>query len=597
MSLPVRLPCFLVACFLLACSFGSACSTEPPAPDADYDPFSELTGKADGISFDEVEWSLTYDSQRQRLIIEGDGERARYDDVEVEEHPGAYRRYRLDRGDRFATMRSLLLVERDPIELRDDYRLAEAMGLPAPRVASAQHAQDGASLLNYALVEHVGDRFLQRHFDDDGRVLREESERAPIHETLGHEGVSMLRAFDETFEAGTLGAANAFLEVGGGPVAFAELDEGSVVAFVEVGASTTDGLRGSLYSPRIRAAYDDALSAAIVCFDDEDCHLDVARGAAAFDEQSRREGGDAPTGDDSYRRHRALDDGSIEVRFRHRTPEHYATAVELDVDGSVVPLVYDDDEDLWVGVVSPPDSNAEYLVRSYFADGSEVSESRELSPDLDALIEVERTNIDVAEPSGLALWGDQLLVVGDESNDVYFLDLHGSRVDRVEVGVRGMEGVAVDLLRQQLLVTDEDRGDIVRLSFEGEELDRTHFRWADEESGIEGLSVDARSGQVLFAKENNPSSIAAMDVEGDELFRERVNFAADLSALAIDTSEGLVYVLSDQDQTLYRLDEDLRVESSWELDIRKPEGLVVDSGRVFITSDLDDELTIFDLVR
>ncbi|MFK8004390.1 MAG: SdiA-regulated domain-containing protein [Polyangiales bacterium] len=587
----------LLLCVLLACSFASACSTEPPAPDADYDPFSGLTGKADGISFDEVEWSLTYDSQRQRLIIEGEGESARYDDVEVEDHPGAYRRYRLDRGDRFATMRSLLLVEREWTELRAEYRLAEAMGLPAPRVGSAEHAEDGATMVRYALVEHVGDRFLQRHFDDDGRVLRDESERERLREALGRQGVSMLRGFDETFDAGTLGAANAFLEVSGGPVAFAELDEESVVAFVEVGASTTGGLRNALYSARVRNAYDDALDAAILCFDDEDCHLDVARGAAALDEQSRRNGGDAPTGDDSYRRHRIVDGDTIEVRFRHRTPEHYAAAVDLELDGSVVPLRYDDDEDLWVGSVSAPDLRTDYLVRSYFADGSDASEARVLNPDLDELLEVDRAEIDVAEPSGLALWGDQLLVVGDESNDVYFLDLQGSRVDQVEVGVRGMEGVAVDLLRQELLVTDEDRGDIVRLSFDGEELDRTHFAWADEASGIEGLSVDARTGHVLFAKENNPSSIAAMDTEGDELFRERVNFAADLSALAIDASEGLVYVLSDQDRTLYRLDDELRVEASWELDIRKPEGLVVNAGRVYITSDLDDELTIFDLVR
>jgi len=217
-----------------------------------------------------------------------------------------------------------------------------------------------------------------------------------------------------------------------------------------------------------------------------------------------------------------------------------------------------------------------------------------------ALTEVARVDLSIREPSGLALHDGLLFVVGDESDDVYVVDPESGEVlSRIDVDARGLEGLAVDSHSETIYVADEDRGLIIACDFAGESIFETRLDWAedDRDGGIEGLTIDVQTGNILLAKERAPIVIAELDRDGNELRRSGVEGVSDISALALNPLDGALYALSDQDQTLLRFDAEWNVTHVWPLDIDKPEGLVVDGRTVYVVSDADRELVTYTLGR
>lgn len=100
-----------------------------------------------------------------------------------------------------------------------------------------------------------------------------------------------------------------------------------------------------------------------------------------------------------------------------------------------------------------------------------------------------------------------------------------------------------------------------------------------------------------MAKEKDPARIFELDSDGGELDDEKVDFADDLSALAIDPETGKLYALSDQDRTLFLLDHKLEVDKAWKLPIEHPEGIAFDGDTLYVVSDSEERLYVFEIER
>ena len=56
-----------------------------------------------------------------------------------------------------------------------------------------------------------------------------------------------------------------------------------------------------------------------------------------------------------------------------------------------------------------------------------------------------------------------------------------------------------------------------------------------------------------------------------------------------------IYALSDEDHALYRLDSQWNVDTAWKLPIKHPEGVAFDGRLVYIASDSEQRLYMFEL--
>lgn len=212
----------------------------------------------------------------------------------------------------------------------------------------------------------------------------------------------------------------------------------------------------------------------------------------------------------------------------------------------------------------------------------------------DRLRALDDHRLHVAEPSDLAFAAGALYTVSDAHSKIYEIDDDGDVMSELDIEGRDLEALAVDRAGE-FLVADESRAKIWHIDGEGYRHDPIEIAAADDgNSGIEGLAFVA-SGHLVVAKEKDPARLIELDASGEQLRDEKIHFAADLSALAYNRDDRHLYALSDEDHALYRLDADWQVATAWRLPVKHPEGLAFDGSLVYVASDAEERLYVFEL--
>lgn len=211
----------------------------------------------------------------------------------------------------------------------------------------------------------------------------------------------------------------------------------------------------------------------------------------------------------------------------------------------------------------------------------------------DRLRKLDDHELHVAEPSDLAFADGKLYTVSDAHSKIYEIDDDGDVMDDLDIEGRDLEALAVDK-SGEFLVADESRAKIWHIDRDGNRHDPIEIPDADDgNSGIEGLAFI--KDHLIVAKEKNPARLIELDKDGDEVANEKVDFSDDLSALAYNPDDKHLYALSDEDHSLYRLDSDWEVDTAWKLPIKHPEGIAFDGSIVYIASDSEERLYVFEL--
>jgi len=206
---------------------------------------------------------------------------------------------------------------------------------------------------------------------------------------------------------------------------------------------------------------------------------------------------------------------------------------------------------------------------------------------------VDRSRVHVDEPSDLAFSAGRLYTVSDRHSKIYEIDDDGDVRGTLDIEAQDLEALAIDG-GGSFYVGDESRAKVWRLDEDGSRAQAFEVDTTDGNSGIEGLAF-LPDGSMLVAKEKDPATIIQLDLDGTELGRHELAFADDLSAVTYNPSDGLVYGLSDEERKLFRFDADFDLLTSWKLPIDKPEGLAIDGDRVYVVSDAEERIYVFEL--
>ena len=210
------------------------------------------------------------------------------------------------------------------------------------------------------------------------------------------------------------------------------------------------------------------------------------------------------------------------------------------------------------------------------------------------LREVEDHKLHVDEPSDLAFAGGRLFTISDAHSKIYEIDDDGDVKSEIDIEGRDLEALAIDG-DGDFVVADESRAKIWHIAADGERHDPIEVPDADDgNSGIEGLAF-GKGGHLFVAKEKDPARIIVLDADGEEVRNDKVHFSDDLSALTYNPDDKHLYALSDEDHTLYRLDADWDVATAWKLPVKHPEGIAFDGDLLYIASDSEQRLYIYEL--
>lgn len=203
------------------------------------------------------------------------------------------------------------------------------------------------------------------------------------------------------------------------------------------------------------------------------------------------------------------------------------------------------------------------------------------------------------EPSGLALdaGGDALWVVGNNPSRIYRITLEGRTLARLSYLGKDLEGIALDPADSSLWVVEEREREVVHLDRTGRELARTQLGLSGStNSGLEGIGISPE-GTMQVLQEKDPGLLAELTAERTLAAVRPLAFAEDYSDLAWDPSGPWLWVLSDQDRTLFRCSPSGEPLAAYGISAAKPEGVAVDTarGQVYVVSDSKDRLYVYAL--
>jgi uncharacterized protein YjiK len=209
---------------------------------------------------------------------------------------------------------------------------------------------------------------------------------------------------------------------------------------------------------------------------------------------------------------------------------------------------------------------------------------------------VDDHKIDISEPSDLTMGDGKLYAISDSHSKIYRIDVDFDVHDALDIEGNDLEALAYDKKSNTFLIGDEDAGKVWHIGADGERHDPIKLEDAiDGNSGIEGITFDD-DGDLIVAKEKNPARIFKLDPDdGDEKDQVKIDFADDLSAVSWNKYDKHLYALSDEDHSLYRLNSDYEATQAWKLPVKHPEGLAFDDDIVYIVSDSEERLYLFEL--
>ncbi len=212
--------------------------------------------------------------------------------------------------------------------------------------------------------------------------------------------------------------------------------------------------------------------------------------------------------------------------------------------------------------------------------------------------------IDVTEPSGLSFGpdGTTLLVVSDNTNKVYEMNLQGEVLRELAYTGSDLEGVSYNPDKHELAVVEERKRQVVILDYDnGTEQGRFDIATGGntDNKGLEGISYSDNNKAYYMVNEDMPGEMIVWNKTYGNISTTPLNFASDYSAIYVDTKYSLVWIVSDESQALYKCDYNAGVLKEYVLPDTKFEGVAIDVEHqtVYLVNDKTAKLYVFKILN
>lgn len=213
-------------------------------------------------------------------------------------------------------------------------------------------------------------------------------------------------------------------------------------------------------------------------------------------------------------------------------------------------------------------------------------------------------DLDVTEPSGLSFGadGNSLLMVSDNTNKVYETDLEGNVIREMAYTGADLEGVTFNSDEQIIAVVEERKRQLVLLDYPGgNELERFDIATGGttDNKGLEGVSYSRNNRAYYMVNEDVPGELIVWSKAFGNISTTELRFAADYSAIFVDTKNALLWIVSDESQALYKCDYNAKLLMEYALPDTKFEGIAVDADQhlVYLVNDKTFQMVIFKILN
>jgi uncharacterized protein YjiK len=202
--------------------------------------------------------------------------------------------------------------------------------------------------------------------------------------------------------------------------------------------------------------------------------------------------------------------------------------------------------------------------------------------------------LDITEPSGLAITpdGKELWTVSDKNGRIYKISTEGKILDEIITNKNNLEGITI-YNDSALAVVSEKSNSVIILDNYGNELNEIKIDLTKSvNSGLEGITFNKKNKHPYLVKEKGPSLLIELDTNFEIINKVNLDFSSDVSGIDYDESENCFWILSDEDESVFKCSIEGKPLSSFKIKITKPEGIAVFEKKIYIVSDYLEKLFI-----
>ena len=209
--------------------------------------------------------------------------------------------------------------------------------------------------------------------------------------------------------------------------------------------------------------------------------------------------------------------------------------------------------------------------------------------------------LDFPEPSGLALSFDKksLWSVSDQNSLIYNISLSGQIIRQMRIDANDLEGICV-ISDSLLALVSEETNELLIVDYGGKVNKRySVILDGDINYGLEGVTYNNNLHHYYLVKEKSPSLLIDVDSNFISITKKALNFSKDLSGIEYDSVENILWILSDESQTISKCDLTGNVLQSYHFNVSKPEGIAIDyeTNLIYIVSDSQQKLFIYKIPK
>lgn len=204
--------------------------------------------------------------------------------------------------------------------------------------------------------------------------------------------------------------------------------------------------------------------------------------------------------------------------------------------------------------------------------------------------------IDVPEPSGLAInsSGNILYTVSDHTNKVYKLTTSGLVLQVLDFTGNDLEGIC-NYTNGKLLIAEERTKNIIELTSATGTYSTHNMNYDNDEvnAGIEGITYNPATQNSYFLNEKNPDKLFKLNTSFTIISSYDLDFANDYSGIFYDAIDNLLWIISDESQSINKCTLEGELIASYIINVQKPEGIAIANDKIYVVSDSQERLYIF----
>ena len=208
---------------------------------------------------------------------------------------------------------------------------------------------------------------------------------------------------------------------------------------------------------------------------------------------------------------------------------------------------------------------------------------------------IKTVQLNIAEPSGITIFQDNLYIVSDHKGTFYKTSLNGKTLQKFNTKFTDLEGITLNPVTRNFWMVNESKRMLVVLDSLGSLLQKIKIKGKQKHynSGLEGICYVESEKAVYVINESSPTQLLKLNLDGKIMAKLTLAISKDISGICYENSSNSFWIVSDESESIYNITKKGELIKSYKIPVKKAEGIVVYKDTVYIVSDSSKKLYIF----